>query len=155
MVKRKGSEKEMEIAAALDFIKSMRKTAPTENGILREFLDEKEVDALLDAPDPITWIGRRDRTLLLVAVQTGLRVSELTALRRQDVSFGTGAHVRCNGKGRKLRCTPLRRDVSKVVDAWLSALPPEPDRPVFRGSPISWPSPLPASSASRRGHDER
>ena len=76
----------------------------------------------------LAWIGRRDRTLLLVAVQTGLRVSELTALRRQDVPFGTGAHVRCNGKGRKLRCTPLRRDVSKVVEAWLSARPPEPDR---------------------------
>jgi site-specific recombinase XerD len=104
-----------------------------ERGIV-EFLDEKEVDALLDAPDPVTWIGRRDRTLLLVAVQTGLRVSELTALRRQDISFGTGAHVRCNGKGRKLRCTPLRRDVSKVAEAWLSALPPEPDRPAFPSS---------------------
>ena len=84
-----------------------------ERGIV-EFLGENEVDALLDAPDNATWIGRRDRTLLLVALQTGLRVSELTALRRQDVTFGTGAHVRCLGKGRKLRCTPLRREITKI-----------------------------------------
>jgi integrase len=101
-----------------------------ERGIV-EFLDEKEVEALLDVPDPGTWIGRRDRALLLVAVQTGLRVSELTALRRQDVTFGTGAHVRCHGKGRKLRCTPLRRDVTRVLQAWLREHPPEPDAPVF------------------------
>ena len=99
-----------------------------------EFLGEQESEALLDAPDPATWIGRRDRALLLVAVQTGLRVSELTALRRQDVTFGTGAHVRCHGKGRKLRCTPLRRDVTRVLDAWLRERPPDPDQPVFPSS---------------------
>lgn len=99
-----------------------------------EFLGEKELGALLDAPDPATWIGRRDRALLLVAVQTGLRVSELTALRCQDVTLGTGAHVRCLGKGRKLRCTPLRRDVTRVLEAWLREGPPEPDRPVFASS---------------------
>lgn len=104
-----------------------------ERGIV-EFLDDKEVQALLDAPDTDTWIGRRDRALLLVAVQTGLRVSELTALRRQDVAFGTGAHVRCYGKGRKLRCTPLRRDVTKIVEAWLRERPPEPNTPVFPSS---------------------
>lgn len=104
-----------------------------ERGIV-EFLGEKEVDALLDAPDPATWIGRRDRALLLVALQTGLRVSELTALRRQDVAFGTGAHVRCHGKGRKLRCTPLRRDVGRVLETWLRECPSEPDTPVFPSS---------------------
>jgi site-specific recombinase XerD len=104
-----------------------------ERGIV-EFLGEKEVDALLEAPDLATWIGRRDRALLLVAVQTGLRVSELTALGRQDVTFGTGAHVRCHGKGRKLRCTPLRRDVTRVLEAWLRECPPEPDKPVFPSS---------------------
>lgn len=99
-----------------------------------EFLGEEEADALLAAPDLATWIGRRDHALLLVAVQTGLRVSELTALRRQDVTFGTGAHVRCFGKGRKLRCTPLRRDVIKVLEAWLRELPQELDKPVFPSS---------------------
>jgi len=104
-----------------------------ERGVV-EFLGEKEIDALLDAPDLATWIGRRDRALLLVAVQTGLRVGEIIALRRQDVTFGTGAHVRCYGKGRKLRCTPLRRDVTKVLEAWLREPPPEPDTPVFPSS---------------------
>ena len=106
-----------------------------------EYLDEDEVAALLSAPDPATWIGRRDRTLLLVAVQTGLRVSELIALRRQDVALGTGAHVRCLGKGRKFRCTPLRRkDVVMVLEAWLREQPPAPDTPVFpnlRGGRLS------------------
>jgi site-specific recombinase XerD len=104
-----------------------------ERGIV-EFLGEEEVEALLDAPDPATWIGRRDRAILLVAVQTGLRVSELTALRHQDVTFGTGAHVRCHGKGRKLRCTPLRRDVARVLQAWLRERPAAPDDPVFSAS---------------------
>lgn len=104
-----------------------------ERGVV-EFLTEEEVVALLDAPDPGTWIGQRDRALLLVAVQTGLRVSELIALRRADVALGRGAHVRCRGKGRKLRCTPLRRDVVRVLAAWLGRLPPAPDQPVFPSS---------------------
>lgn len=104
-----------------------------ERGIV-EFLGDGEVDALLDAPDLSTWIGRRDRALLLVGLQTGLRVSELTALRRQDVTFGAGAHVRCHGKGRKLRCTPLRRDVTRILEAWLREVPAELDGPVFPSS---------------------
>ncbi|MBL0159919.1 MAG: site-specific integrase [Bryobacterales bacterium] len=64
-----------------------------------EFLTEEESAALIAAPDPNTWIGRRDRALLLLAVQTGLRNSEITALKRKDVHTGTGAHVRCLGKG--------------------------------------------------------
>jgi integrase/recombinase XerD len=104
-----------------------------ERGIV-EFLGDEEMDALLDAPDLSTWIGRRDHALLLVGLQTGLRVSELIAIRQQDVTFGTGAHVRCLGKGRKLRCTPLRRDVTKVLEAWLRQLPADPDGPVFPSS---------------------
>ena len=99
-----------------------------------EFLSEEEVAALLEAPDPGTWIGQRDRALLLVAVQTGLRVSELIGLRRGDVVLGAGAHVRCEGKGRKLRSTPLRRDVVRILGAWLEQLPPGPDQPVFPSS---------------------
>jgi site-specific recombinase XerD len=104
-----------------------------ERGLV-EFLGDDEIAALLGAPDPTTWIGRRDRTLLLVAVQTGLRVSELTALRHQDVTLGTGAHLRCLGKGRKLRCTPLRHDVTRILEAWLRERPPEPDKPLFPSS---------------------
>lgn len=104
------------------------------------FLVEAEVCALVGAPDLDRWIGRRDRTLLLVAAQTGLRNSEIRFLRRRDVKLGTGAHVRCTGKGRKTRCTPLRSDVAEAVAAWLSELGEAPDSPVFpssRGGPLS------------------
>jgi integrase/recombinase XerD len=95
------------------------------------FLTEEEAAALVAAPDPDKWIGRRDKTLLLVALQTGLRNTELTSLRRSDVEVGTGAHVRCVGKGRKQRCTPLRADVAAVLKAWLSQNIGAPDDPVF------------------------
>ena len=96
-----------------------------------EFLTEDETTAIIAAPDSSTWIGRRDRALLLVAVQTGLRNSEISSLRWQDVEFGTGPHVRCLGKGRKTRCTPLRRDVVAVLKAWLLEQAGDPGDPVF------------------------
>lgn len=99
-----------------------------------EFLTEDEASALVAAPDARTWIGDRDRALLLLAVQTGLRNSELTSLQRQDVVFGTGAHVRCLGKGRKMRCTPLRSDVVAALKEWLSRQPGEPGDPIFPSS---------------------
>ena|SRR6516225_7816467 len=74
-----------------------------------EFLTEEEITALVAAPNAATWVGQRDRTLLLMASQTGLRNSEITAVQRQDVELGVGAHVRCMGKGRKSRCTPSVR----------------------------------------------
>src|SRR3546814_1086940 len=86
------------------------------------FLDGPEIAALLAAPDRSTWTGRRDHILLLVALQTGLRASELTGLRRRDLVLGTGAHVRCLGKGRKERCTPLRRDTAKALQNWLKEI---------------------------------
>jgi site-specific recombinase XerD len=86
---------------------------------LVQFLTRAEVEALLAAPDPRTWFGRRDHAFLLVAVQTGLRVSEMTGLTREDVVLGAGAHVRVIGKGRKERCTPLARSIRAVVKAWL------------------------------------
>ena len=98
------------------------------------FLTEEEAAALVAAPNPKTWIGQRDRALLLVAVQTGLRNSEITSLRRQDLELGAGAHVRCLGKGRKMRCTPLRPDVAKVLREWLSQQSGNPDDPAFPSS---------------------
>jgi site-specific recombinase XerD len=86
---------------------------------LVHFLNRPEIDALLAAPDQETWFGRRDHALLLVAVQTGLRLSELTGLQRDEVALGTGAHVRCVGKGRKERCTPLAKTTVAVLKAWL------------------------------------
>jgi integrase/recombinase XerD len=99
-----------------------------------EFLAEEEMVALVAAPDTTMWIGRRDRTLLQVAVQTGLRNAEIRTLRRHDVDFGVGAHVRCLGKGRKTRCTPLRRDVAAALEAWLVERGGGPDDPVFPSS---------------------
>lgn len=83
------------------------------------YLARAEVDALLAAPDRSTWSGRRDHALLLLAVQTGLRLSELTGLQREDLSLGTGSHVRVIGKGRKERCTPLSKATRSVMTAWL------------------------------------
>jgi site-specific recombinase XerD len=105
-----------------------------------EFLTPIEMDALLAIPDAATWIGRRDRTLLLVAFQTGLRVSELISLTRQDIILGPGAHVRCLGKGRKHRCTPLRHDAVTALAAWVRLQPGAPGDPLFpsiRGRPLS------------------
>jgi site-specific recombinase XerD len=83
------------------------------------FLTRPEVDALLAAPDQCTWSGRRDHAFLLVAVQTGLRLSEMTGLKREDIVVGAGAHVRVIGKGRKERCTPFAKSTYTVLKAWL------------------------------------
>ena len=95
------------------------------------YLSEAESDALVASPSARTWCGRRDRVLLAVAVQTGLRVSELTGLRNSDVELGTGAHVRCRGKGRKERATPLRSDVVGLLRAWMRERQGGPDDPLF------------------------
>ena len=86
-----------------------------------DFLERAEAAALLAMPDLSTWIGRRDRNLLLVALQTGLRVSELIGLNVGDVVLGPSRqpHVRCRGKGRKERATPLRGDSAKALAEWL------------------------------------
>jgi site-specific recombinase XerD len=104
------------------------------------FLTRPEIDALLAAPDRHTWWGRRDHALLLLAVQTGLRLSEVTALTRPDVTLATGAHVRVVGKGRKERCTPLATPTIAVLKAWVSE-PPRGDEhflfPTARGTRLS------------------
>jgi integrase/recombinase XerD len=105
-----------------------------------DFLTQPEMEALLMAPDQKSYLGRRDRALLLVAAQTGLRASELMGLRCQDVFFGSGAHVRCVGKGRKARCTPLRKDAVAVLRAWMRERNGQPSDVLFpnaRGLPLS------------------
>jgi site-specific recombinase XerD len=104
------------------------------------FLDRPEVDALLAAPDRDRWIGRRDHALLAVAVQTGLRVSELTGLRCQDAQPGAAAHVRCLGKGRKQRCTPLTTETAALLGVWMQERNGQPNDPLFptsRGRSLS------------------
>lgn len=105
-----------------------------------EFLTREESRAMLAAPDLSSWVGRRDRTMLLLAVQTGLRVSELIGLQCDDLVLGTGAHVHCEGKGRKHRCTPLRPETVKVLEAWLRERRGRPEDPLFlstRGGKLS------------------
>jgi len=104
------------------------------------FLDEREAATLVAVPDTRTWIGRRDRVLLQLAIQTGLRNTEITSLCWQNVTFGVGGHVRCLGKGRKTRCTPLRPDVVESLQQWFAEQRGTPATPVFpssRGGPLS------------------
>ena len=107
---------------------------------LIDFLKRPEANALLAAPDKTTWTGRRDHALLLTTLQTGLRLSEATGLKRLDVVFGTGAHVEILGKGRKQRAVPLCKPVTTVLEAWLDELDPDEDEFVFpslRGGRLS------------------
>jgi integrase/recombinase XerD len=104
------------------------------------FLTDAETDALLAAPNQATRTGRRDRTMLRLAVQTGLRAAELTALTLADVHLGAGAHVACHGKGRKDRITPLTTDTITALRAWLAEHAGQPADPLFptnRGGPLS------------------
>ncbi|MBW2436865.1 MAG: tyrosine-type recombinase/integrase [Deltaproteobacteria bacterium] len=96
-----------------------------------DFLTKPEIDALIAVPDQSTWNGRRDRTLLLLVIQTGLRVSELIGLTCNDIVLGSGAHVRCKGKGRKDRCTPLRKELVAALRSWLKERSGQPDDPLF------------------------
>ena len=84
------------------------------------YLTPAEVEALLAACDLATWTGRRDQALIVLAVQTGLRISELTGLSVQDIVLGPGAHVHTVGKGRKERQTPLVTATVAVIRAWLA-----------------------------------
>jgi integrase len=105
-----------------------------------DYLTHAETLALIAAPDPSTWIGRRDHTLLLVTIHTGLRVTELANLRINDAHLGSGAHLRCHGKGRKDRCTPLTAHTVGVLTTWLSAHRCADTDPLFatrRGTPLS------------------
>jgi integrase/recombinase XerD len=106
------------------------------------WLTEPEVDALLAAPDRGSWAGRRDHAMLVLAVQTGLRISELIGLTRGDVNLGTGAHVHCIGKGRKERATPLTTLTVAVLRSWLTEHAAAPHDPLF-----------PTRTGARLSHD--
>jgi site-specific recombinase XerD len=104
------------------------------------YLADDEVEALLASCDLDSWTGRRDHALLLLAVQTGLRISELTGLTRADVHLGAGAHVACHGKGRKDRITPLTPATVTVLRQWLTEHASDPLAPLFstrRGQRLS------------------
>jgi site-specific recombinase XerD len=104
------------------------------------YFTEDEIDALLAAADQHTWTGRRDKTMLALACQTGLRASELTALTVGDVHLGTGAHVSCLGKGRRQRITPLAANTAQLLQAWITERGGSNTDPLFptrRGTPLS------------------
>ncbi len=107
---------------------------------LVRFLTRPEVDALLTAPDRRTWFGRRDHAFILMAAQTGLRLSEITGATREDLVLGTGAHVRVIGKGRKERCTPLAKPTATTLKGWLHEPPKGDGRVLFpnaKGEPLT------------------
>lgn len=83
------------------------------------YLCRQEIDALLAAPDRNTWSGRRDHAWLLLAIQTGIRLSELTGLKHEDAYLGVAPYVHVLGKGRKERCIPLTKQTVVVLQAWL------------------------------------
>lgn len=124
----------LRLAAIRSFFRYAALEAPQNSGLIQRvlaipnkrqprplvgFLTRPEIDALLAAPNRNTWLGHRDHALLLTVLQTGLRLAEVTSIRQRDVSLGTGAHVRCEGKGRKERCTPLTKSTVIVLTAWI------------------------------------
>jgi integrase/recombinase XerD len=145
----------LRLTAIRSFFRYASLEAPAQGGVIQRvlaipnqrqpralvgFLTRPEIEALLAAPNRTTWLGRRDHAFLLTAVQTGLRLSEMTSLRREDVSLGAGAHVHCRGKGRKERCTPLTKPTVAVLRAWIREQGGEESRTLFpstRGGPLS------------------
>jgi len=104
------------------------------------FLTRPESEALIAAPDTSTWIGRRDRLLLHLGIQTGLRASELTSLRAGSIQIGPHNQLECLGKGRKQRVIPLQKNTVKLLTAWMAELPPMPEGPLFptsTGTPLT------------------
>jgi integrase/recombinase XerD len=96
-----------------------------------DYLTLPEMNALVNAPPTSTWSGQRDRTMILLAVETGLRVSELITLHCQDFVPGIGSHVVCTGKGRKSRCVPLRKETESAMCRWLRTRGGQPQDVLF------------------------
>ncbi|MBS0250925.1 MAG: tyrosine-type recombinase/integrase [Proteobacteria bacterium] len=105
-----------------------------------DYLDREEIEAVIAAPDLSTWHGRRDRAILVLTLQTGLRVTELITLTCGNIGLGSGAHVHCMGKGRKERATPIRKDSIKLLREWMAERKGQMDDPLFisnRGTGLS------------------
>jgi integrase/recombinase XerD len=103
-----------------------------------DYLDRDEIEAVIAAPDLSTWHGRRDRAILVLMLQTGLRVTELVTLTCSDIGLGAGPHVRCMGKGRKERATPIRKDSIKLLRDWLAERKGKTDDPLFISTRGTW-----------------
>jgi len=149
----------LRLTAIRSFFRYASLEAPAHSGIIQRVLaipnqrqrralvgfpTRPEIEALLDPegtpPNRTKWLGRRDHAFLLTAVQTGLRLSEMTAWRHEDVTLGAGAHVRCRGKGRKERCTPLAKPTVAVLKHWIREPGREDSKTLFpstRGGPLS------------------
>ncbi len=126
----------LRLTAVRSFFRFVSFEEPAHSALIQRVLaipSSSEIEAVLAAPDRTTWLGRRDHTLLLLATQTGLRLSELIGLSREAIHLGTGAHVRCVGKGRKERCTPLTRYARIALQAWLN-------EPARRDAKVLFPS---------------
>lgn len=95
------------------------------------YLTDAEVDSLLGACNQDTWTGRRDHAMILLAIQTGLRISELTGLTCVDASLSAGANIHCIGKGRKERRTPLVPGTVATLRAWMDERQGSPQDPLF------------------------
>ena len=95
------------------------------------YLTPTEVQAVLEAPAPDTFSGRRDQLLFQLLYNTGARASEIVALDRQDLLPGSCQTVTLHGKGRKQRTVPLWPKTSRQLRHWLEQLPAEPSTPVF------------------------
>jgi integrase/recombinase XerD len=105
-----------------------------------EYLTRNEVDALLAAPDTTNWTGRRDHALLVMTVQTGLRISEICSLTLDDIHLGAGPHIACTGKGRRQRITPLTKATVTTMTSYLAERSTRPGVALFcgpHGQPLS------------------
>jgi integrase/recombinase XerD len=104
------------------------------------FLTQLEVEALVAAPDQSNWLGRRDHLLLVVAIETGMRVSEIACVSIGDVTIAATSHIRCIGKGRKERITPLGRNTALRIRRWIDERVAPSTAPLFparHGGPLS------------------
>ena len=84
------------------------------------YLDHRELQALLDTPNPTSRDGTRDRAMLHLAFAAGLRVSELIGVRLKDLQLHPDPGIRVLGKGRRERILPLWKETVMALRAWLA-----------------------------------